>query len=323
MRISVVIPAYNAARFLSDTLASVRAQTLDVHEIVVVDDGSADDTAQVAATFGCRVIRQANGGVCAARNTGILAATGDWIALLDHDDVWLPHKLERQKLAAELCPDVGSVATDFLRARADGSESSCLDDPRYSFDAITSEVVVGSIVRLPRFEEQVLDTGWFLFPSSMLIRRDVLIRAGMFRTEQRLCEDVDCFLRVLALAPLAMVRESLWRWREHAGNTSRDFTGIAEGWLRLGAYVRDEPSAYPPGTGARLQPILHAMRRDLVAEYTSRGDFANARRVSRTTVGGRRTPSDTALAVVVEFPPQLWAMLRRARSVFRALSLSS
>jgi glycosyltransferase involved in cell wall biosynthesis len=324
MQISVVIPAFNAARFITETILSARAQTLAPMEIVVVDDGSSDDTAAVAESQGCRVIRQPNGGVCAARNAGILAARGEWIALLDHDDVWEPRKLKRQADALAAHPGVACVATDFVRQRpGDVDQVSCLDEPSYAFHRMTTEQVEGTIVLCPRAGEEILDPGWFLFPSSVLVRRDTIIAAGLFRPEQRLCEDVDCFLRVLHRTPLLIVREPLWRWREHASNASRNTAGIAEGWLRLGAYVRLAPDAYPSGTLARLEPRLRVMRRELVAEYTARGDFRNARRVSRMTLGGRLTPTDAALAVVVEFPPTLWAMLRRARGVFRALSMSS
>jgi glycosyltransferase involved in cell wall biosynthesis len=324
MRISVVIPAFNAARFIAATIASAKSQTLSPLEIIVVDDGSVDNTAEVAASLGCVVIRQENGGVCAARNAGIQAARGDWIALLDHDDLWEPHKLARQAAAAALCPDVAFLATDFVRQRSGEPDGiSCLDEPKYGFDTLTVERVEGAILLLPLAGVEILSAGWFLFPSSILVRRDVLIEAGMFRPQQRLCEDVDCFLRILLRTPLVLVREPLWRWREHASNASRDTAGIAEGWLRLGQYVRTDPEAYPPGTFEQLRPTLRAMRRDLVAAYTARGDFRNARRISRTAVGGRLTPTDAALAVVVEFPPSLWAMLRRARSVFRAFSFSS
>ncbi len=324
MQISVVIPAYNAANFIAATIASAQAQTLAPIEIIVVDDGSVDDTARVARALGCVVIRQANGGVCAARNAGILAARGEWIALLDHDDVWAPTKLERQADAAALCPDVTCFATDFLRMRSGDTQAvSCLADPKYQFDAITATQVSETIVRCEHAGEEILRAGWFLFPSSVVVRRDVVIAAGLFRPQQRLCEDVDCFLRVLRRTPLVIVREPLWQWREHASNASRDAVGIAEGWLRLGQFVRNEPEMYPEGTLAHLQPTLRAMRRDLVAEYTSRGDFRSARRVSRTAIGGRLTPTDAALAVVVEFPPPLWAILRRARSVFRAFSFST
>ena len=324
MRISVVIPAYNAAGFIAETIASAQAQTYAPLEVIVVDDGSVDDTARVAAALGCRVIRQANGGVCAARNAGILAANGNWIALLDHDDIWLPTKLERQVAAAQRCPDVSLIATDFLRMHDNVfDEVSCLSTPSYHFESLTVLDVGDGILRCDRAAQEILAPGWFLFPSSVMIRRDVLLAAGLFRPAQRLCEDVDCFLRVLRLSALAVVREPLWRWREHETNTSRDGAGIAEGWLRLGQYVRSEPDAYPPGTLERLQPMLRIYRRDLVAVYTMRGDFRNARRISRTAIGGRLTPTDAALAVVVEFPPPLWAMLRRARSVLRSFSMTS
>lgn len=324
MRISVVIPAYNAAAFITETINSARAQTLAPLEIIVVDDGSVDDTAAVAEALGCRVIRQANGGVCVARNVGILAATGDWIALLDHDDLWAPRKLERQADALAARPDVTCVATDFVRQRpGEVDQLSCLQEPRYEFERMTIEVVDGTIVLCPKAGEEILEPGWFLFPSSVLVRRDTIIAAGLFRPEQRLCEDVDCFLRVLRRTALLIVREPLWRWREHATNASRNAAGIAEGWLRLGGYVREEVESYPVGTLARLKPRLRTMRRELVAEYTARGDFRSARRVSRTVLGGRLTPTDAALAVVVEFPPSLWAMLRRARGVFKAFSMSS
>lgn len=324
MRISVVIPAYNAAAFIGETIRSAQSQTHAPLEIIVVDDGSIDATARIAREFGCCVIRQPNGGVCAARNAGILAATGDWIALLDHDDIWEPAKLERIVDAATLCQGVSCFASDFVRQR-DGTPpgESCLSEPKYGFDSLSIVPVTDTILHCTRAGEEILSTGWFLFPSSMVIRRDLLLSVGMFRTEQRLCEDVDCFLRVLRHTSLVVVREALWRWREHAANNSRNVVGIAEGWLRLGQYVSDAPDAFPPRTQQELEPILRAVRRSLVAEYTAQGDFRNARRISRTGFGGRLTPSDAALAVVVEFPPPLWAMLRRARSVFRSFSFTS
>ena len=324
MKISVVIPAYNAANFIGDTIHSVRAQTLAPLEIIVVDDGSSDHTAEVAESLGCHVIRQKNAGVCVARNAGVRAARGEWIALLDHDDLWLPKKLERQVAASVACPDVACFATDFHRLR-DGEMQwpSCLATASYGFDRMTQREVQPGITRCPRAGNEILLPGWFLFPSSVLVRRDVLVDAGMFRPEQRLCEDVDCFLRVLRRTELVVVREPLWLWREHAQNTSQDATGIAEGWLRLARYVQREPEAYPAGIPGQLPSILRGMRRELVSEYTARRDFPSARRVSRTPIGGLPTPTDAVLAVVVELPPPIWNALRRARSVLRAFSSRS
>src|SRR5262249_53680055 len=96
--ISVFIPAYNHARFLASTIDSALSQPLTPSEIIVVDDGSTDDTSSVLGTFGheIRVLRQNNRGVAAARNRGAAMATGDYLAFLDADDVWLPQKLEMQ-----------------------------------------------------------------------------------------------------------------------------------------------------------------------------------------------------------------------------------
>lgn len=106
--VSAVIPAYNAELTIADAIQSVLAQTCEVAEIIVVDDGSSDRTAEVAASFPrTRVIRKPNGGVGAARNAGIHAASGEWIAFLDSDDSWLPQKTEIQ--ITYITPDAGVI----------------------------------------------------------------------------------------------------------------------------------------------------------------------------------------------------------------------
>src|SRR5262245_3344132 len=94
IKVSAVIPTYNCARFLGDAIRSVLQQTVPVHEVIVVDDGSTDNARDVVETFGHRVryVFQQNRGPSGSRNTGIAEATGDWIAFLDQDDLWLPHK---------------------------------------------------------------------------------------------------------------------------------------------------------------------------------------------------------------------------------------
>ncbi|MFZ9033203.1 MAG: glycosyltransferase family 2 protein, partial [Anaerohalosphaeraceae bacterium] len=98
LKISAVIPAYNAEKYIARSINSVLNQTCPVDEIIVVDDGSTDSTAEVIKSYGGKVryIHQQNAGVSAARNTGIQAATCEWVAFLDADDEWLPEKIERQ-----------------------------------------------------------------------------------------------------------------------------------------------------------------------------------------------------------------------------------
>ncbi|MDQ3806198.1 MAG: glycosyltransferase family 2 protein, partial [Acidobacteriota bacterium] len=111
--ISVIIPAYNAERFIAQTIESVHAQTLPVAEVIVVDDGSSDRTAEVARALRARVISQPNRGLSAARNAGLKAATQPWVALLDADDLWARSKIEHQWDAVRRCPAAGVVACGY------------------------------------------------------------------------------------------------------------------------------------------------------------------------------------------------------------------
>lgn len=116
MSVSVVIPCYNRASILGRAIRSALAQTIVPDEIVVVDDGSRDDSVAVARSFGerVRVIEQPNAGAAAARNRGIAAARGDWVAFLDSDDEWRPEKLQRQFAAVQQFPEAKLVFCDTI-----------------------------------------------------------------------------------------------------------------------------------------------------------------------------------------------------------------
>src|SRR5262245_7589054 len=118
--ISVVIPTYNAAAFLAEALESVRAQTRVPAEVIVVDNGSTDASAELAEAAGARVLRLERPGVSRARNAGIRAATQQWIAFLDADDLWQPDKLAAQWQAVAGCPEAGIVITDFTEFDSNG-----------------------------------------------------------------------------------------------------------------------------------------------------------------------------------------------------------
>ena len=117
--VSVLVPVYNGAAFLSDALTSVQRQTYQNFEIIVVDDGSSDNSHALAQKFAeadCRVktLRQTNGGTQAARNTALHHASGEWIALLDQDDVWLPKKLEVQMALLAESPRANLLFTNYV-----------------------------------------------------------------------------------------------------------------------------------------------------------------------------------------------------------------
>lgn len=184
--VSILIPAFNAERFLSATLDSVRAQTYDRWEALVVDDGSSDKTPDLAAEYAAkdsriRLLRQANSGVSAARNTALKAASGEWTALLDSDDVWLPTKLESQ-----------------IRLLREDSRTNLLFSNNWVWDGKQNGDL--RYRKRHKFPEGDVHQGlirWCLFTAStVMIPTKTAIKLGGFDTRLSTAEDWDMWLRV-------------------------------------------------------------------------------------------------------------------------------
>ena len=188
--ISVVIPAFNAGGFIKRTIDSVLAQTYSASEIIVVDDGSIDNTAEVVKSYGGKVryIYQENAGDGPARNTGIAAAKGDWIAFLDHDDEWLPDKLQLQMELLSRHPDLHWCATNFYKQsgtrRAAGVNPAAISKGLGARDYFES------------FFTAVYAKGCNFMTSTMLIRREVFEQAGVFDSCWLRGADVDMWWRI-------------------------------------------------------------------------------------------------------------------------------
>jgi glycosyltransferase involved in cell wall biosynthesis len=165
--VSAIIPAYNAAKFVHRAIESALAQTHRLLEIIVVDDGSQDETAEVAARYPVTVIRQKNGGTANARNTGIKAARGEWLAFLDHDDSWHADKTEQQLKYIQ--PGISAVFSE----KATGQ-------PTISFADMFARNLGGN-------------------PSSTIIRADVLRDLGMFDDDRAMMgvDDYNMWIRFL------------------------------------------------------------------------------------------------------------------------------
>lgn len=320
--VTVVIPIFNGSDLLPRAMASVRAQTTQPAEVLVVDDGSSDDSADLAERLGARVIRQPNAGSSAARNTGIQAASQPWIALLDHDDVWEPTKLARQFDAVAAFPEAVAVATDCVMAREDG----CTIAPSYfhrevvHFDRLSVTRRSGSLTLHAAAAEEVGTMGWFLLPSTMLIRRDVLIRVGMFDRRVSYLEDACCFLRVLTTGPLALVNEPLARYVLHASNRSSDLLAMLRGKAALQALMAAEPHRYPVSYREHLTRGLPSTFLDMAGHEMEIGDSAGARR--HAIQAFRLEPSVRAarLLAISLLPPFARHVLRQLVSARRAPS---
>jgi glycosyltransferase involved in cell wall biosynthesis len=187
--ISVVIPAYNAGAFIERAVRSVLAQSRPADEIIVVDDGSRDNTADVVGRFSDQVklIRQANAGVSAARNAGICAAAGDWITFLDADDEWLPDYLKKQIELLSRNPHLVWSAANY--------ETCCDNRHAAEMDPALAERLLGGSDYFADYFE-AYSRGFVGCSDTMLIRKTVLLEAGLFPVNLRIAEDIDLWWRI-------------------------------------------------------------------------------------------------------------------------------
>jgi len=185
---SVVIPAFNAARFIRRTIDSVLAQRYCDYEIIVVDDGSTDDSAEVVKSYGPKVryIYQENAGGASAWNTAIAAAKSDWIAFLDHDDEWLPEKLELQMALLDRNPTLRWCGANYYKAYFDRQAIVG------NVEALREEL--GSRGYFTNFITTVREKGYCFSPSTMVVHREIFEKIGRFSALY--CADIDMWLRI-------------------------------------------------------------------------------------------------------------------------------
>jgi hypothetical protein len=233
MDISVVVPTYNRADLLPLTLEAILAQTEAPCEILVVDDGSTDDTQDVLARFAPRVqaIRIANSGSIVARNVGLRAARGELVAFCDSDDLWRPAFLSRMRAVWQAEPRTQAAYSDFVLVRNGTWEaaSKFSGTPAGFWDGLRD---VGPGIGLfdSPITRRLLDFQPF-FPSCFVARRSALLAAGGWDegVGRVVGDDFGTALRVAELCPFGVVTEPLVGIRKHDGNYSRDTRAMALG----------------------------------------------------------------------------------------------
>lgn len=265
--ISVVIPAYNYAHFLERAIDSVLAQDHPRVEIIVVDDGSTDNTREVVTRYGDRVryVHQQNAGLSAARNTGMRMARHEWIALLDADDEFMPGMLRRlAETLADLPAEFGLAACD---CRHMGSEGGYIQK-KYLTGAEPQEVLTKDILVRNRF---VAD--------AVLFRRDLALHAGGFDTTLHSSEDRDMWIHLSRHCRLYKIAEPLVRVRVHGGSMSRQAERMRVNMTRVLRKARDA------GVAGRWNVFIWApaysflfyqtawMRHDAGEHWTAIGDL--------------------------------------------------
>lgn len=257
--VSVIIPTFNREQLVGYAIESVLAQTYHALEVVVVDDGSTDATADVVRGYADSRLRylplEHRGMPAPARNAGIAVTTGSLVAFLDSDDAWLPDKLARQVEVLRERPEVGLICTNAER----------IDDRHVGTGPIHTpdNFALGDdpLARLLR--------GNFIVASSVLCRRDVLDRAGPFSENPRLraVEDYEQWLRCGALASIAYLPEPLTRYRVHASgiSTIQSRRNYADALLHVHALARELLGARPSLRRALERNRLVARRADYKA----------------------------------------------------------
>ncbi len=206
-RVSVIVPTYNLGHMLRDTIVSVLQQTEHDLEVIVVDDGSTDNTGEVVKSMGDSRVRyfyKDNGGISNARNYGLLKATGEYVAFLDHDDLWPPNYLEVTVRNLEQHKEFGLVYSPISVVRRDGSKVHSYKRPEGKSGRITPDV----------FKKG------FIWPSAGVIRRSILKDFYFDESLKRGGEDGDFFLRLSARCPFLFVPDVQAIRREHDRNYS-------------------------------------------------------------------------------------------------------
>lgn len=199
--VSVVIPVYNGEKYLGEAIRSVIEQTLRPNEVIVVDDGSTDNSAQIAESFvpHVKLIKKGNNGAASARNAGIMKSKGFYLAFLDADDLWLPNKLE--------------IQMDFLTSNRHIEILFCKAIQFYSPDLSANTRIKIQIV------ENVLP---YHVPGTVLLSKDSFLSIGLYNENYKTGETIDWYLRALdSDYKINTLNEVLLRRRIHSKNSSR------------------------------------------------------------------------------------------------------
>ncbi len=285
--VSVVIPSYNYAQYVVEAVESALRQAHPPLEIIVVDDGSTDNTAEVLQPYlnKIRYIHQKNSGLSAARNTGIRAARGTWVGILDSDDIWFENKLDLQMQCAAHHPGACLIG-----AYDEGSRRRRNQDQGQLFTLLTTSDLLGGIP---------------FGASSAVARKDCLERAGGFNERRRSVEDREMWLKLTLNGFAARVNMPLWRYRKHPNQMNANPERMAENYES----ILSDFFTHHPEHGADKNYAFAYFHYDTAAAFYSTGKRSRALRhlfhsysFSPTTLaqrGAENTFSRTAILLKI------------------------
>lgn len=235
MKISAVVPTYNNACYIGDAINSILVQSHSVDEIIIVDDGSTDNTEVIVDVIAKKnankiiYIKQVNQGPSSARNRGIEAANGDWLAFLDADDIWTPDKIALQVEALEREPQLKLIAADMCEINQQGKllvESvQAKHQLLEKFQALAGKPVPNAL--------NALLTKNFIPTGTVLVKRAIVITAGGFNTHIRFGEDLELWAKIAADHPITCLPEVMMSRRQHGNNATQSTARMLEGLVEV------------------------------------------------------------------------------------------
>jgi glycosyltransferase involved in cell wall biosynthesis len=252
--VSVVIPCYNQSHFLGETIESVREQSYKNYEIIVVNDGSTDDTAAVARKFSDgKLIEQKNLGLAAARNTGLRGSNGEFVVFLDSDDRLLPNALKIGVNTLRKHQDCAFVSGYCRRIASDGSDLRFISQPRLENGADHYQVL--------------LQNNYIWTPANVMFRRNIFEKISEFDTSINPTADYDLYLRIAREFPVHQHGEIVSEYRQHDASMSSNYLEMLNYVLKIfdaqGEYVKNNP-AYKKSLKRGIKFYLYLYGRSIV-----------------------------------------------------------
>ncbi len=315
--VSVVMGAYNAARFIIESLDSIRAQSAAPLEIIVVDDASTDATGALAEAWGATVVRQpSRSGVAGSRNAGIARATGEFIAICDADDLWHPAKLERQCAALGRVPDVDFAFCDYYDFSSDGIINPSLFKAVHTHFERVERIPLGDAAyRCTRESLNAVTLHQtFALPSTFVVRRSLVNDLGGFDVDAPPQEDVEFLLRVFTRSDGVFIDAPLMGYRRHDNNVSGDPRKLRYGMIKHADRVIAHSERYRPESARHFSTAYPELLFKAGRMYASYGEADRARDLLLSSLAKRRS---AATLLWLGLTPILRA--RIARELLQAL----
>ncbi len=314
MKISAIIPAYNNAQHIKAAIASIEAQTIHVDEIIVVDDGSSDETEQMLSSLHYNIVyhKQVNQGPSAARNKGIELATGDWIAFLDADDQWQPNKIALQLEALERSPSLHLIAGDMMEINPDGTVITvsvlAKHDLLNNFIKLAGKPTPNALNAL--IKKNFIPTG------TVLVKRATLLEAGMFNPSIRFGEDLELWAKIAAKHPITCLPEVLMLRLQHGHNATQATLAMLIDLTKVMKSICNYASSELVAQGCNPEKLIADSYWTLGYWYFVNDSISEAKAAFRLSLHEKITPRAWAYFLSCMLPTALISRIRLIKQQF-------